>query len=59
MALDAELRGAVRFVFDISFVGPEFNNSLAESIIDSNLDTDFEVVQFLDVASSQEINRKT
>lgn len=54
--MNAELRGATRFEFTIEFDGPEFNNILAETLVDDNIDDfEYDFVRFLDVASMQEV----
>lgn len=54
--LNSELRGATRFLFNISTVGPGFNNALAVDIVETNLENmSLEVLHFLNVASSQDV----
>lgn len=54
--LNAELRGCVTFDYSIIFDGPEFSNSLAEALIDNNIDDmEYSVLNFLDVASMQKV----
>jgi hypothetical protein len=56
VGLNAQLRGAVDFQFTLVPDGAEFNNSLAEQLVQDNLDAmDDQVVRFLDIASSQEL----